>query len=211
MMVRKLAFILILLLAATNWASAAEDLMQRAQAQFEPIPEEPPAIDDNPATPEKISLGRMLYFEPRLSESHLISCQTCHNVGLAGVDLQETSIGHGWQKGPRNAPTVLNSVFNTAQFWDGRAKDLAEQAKGPVQASVEMNSTPERVVKVLKSIPEYREQFQNAFPQEKGAVNFENMAKAIEIYEATLLTPDAPFDRFLKKEQDALSDKEKEG
>ena len=86
----------------------------------------------------------MLFFEPRLSASHLISCNTCHNVGLAGADLQETSTGHNWQKGPRNAPTVMNAVFNIAQFWDGRAKDLAEQAKGPVQASVEMNNTPER-------------------------------------------------------------------
>ena len=210
-MSRKLLLVFILLAATAAWASAAESLMQQAQAQFEPIPEEPPAIDGNPATPEKIALGRMLYFEPRLSESHLISCQTCHNVGLAGVDLQETSIGHGWQKGPRNAPTVFNAVFNLAQFWDGRAADLAEQAKGPVQASVEMNSTPELAVETLKSMPGYVEAFAAAFPEQDEPVTFDNMAKAIEVFEARLLTPNAPFDRFLKGDDKALVTQEKQG
>jgi len=82
--------------------------------------------------------------DPHLSASFLISCNTCHNLGLGGADLQETSIGHGWQKGPGNAPTVLKSIFNIAQFWDRRAKDLEEQAKGSLQASVEMNNTPNR-------------------------------------------------------------------
>ena len=210
-MSRKLLLVFILLAASAAWTSAAEDLMQRAQAQFEAIPEEPPAINGNPATPEKIALGRMLYFAPRLSESHLISCQTCHNVGLAGVDLQETSIGHGWQKGPRNAPTVLNAVFNLAQFWDGRAADLAEQAKGPVQASVEMNSTPEMAVKTLRSMPGYGEVFAAAFPGEEEPVTFDNMAKAIEVFEATLLTPNAPFDQFLKGDGKALTAQEQQG
>lgn len=167
--------------------------------------------EGNPATPARVHLGKMLYFEPRLSASWLISCNTCHNVGLGGVDLLETSIGHGWQKGPRNAPTVLNAVFNIAQFWDGRAKDLAEQAKGPVQAGVEMNSTPDRVVRTLKSIPEYVARFEEAFPGEDDPVTFDNMALAIEVFEATLLTPNGPFDRFLKGDASALSEVEKEG
>jgi cytochrome c peroxidase len=153
----------------------------------------------------------MLYFEPRLSASWLISCNTCHNLGLGGVDLLETSVGHGWQKGPRNAPTVLNAVYNIAQFWDGRAKDLEEQAMGPVQAAVEMNSTPERSVKTLKSIPEYVERFSAAFPDEKDPVSFENMAKAIEAFEATLITPGSRLDKYLEGDAAALDAKEKEG
>jgi len=197
-----------LALAAT--AAAETNLLERSRAVFQPLPETPPALAGNPASPAKLQLGRMLYFEPRLSASQLISCNTCHNLGLAGGDLQETSTGHNWQKGPRNAPTVLNAVFNVAQFWDGRAKDLAEQAKGPVQASVEMNNTPQRVVATLQSLPEYRELFSQAFPEDKEPLSFDNVAKAIELFEATLLTP-APFDRYLRGDSKALSDTQKKG
>lgn len=153
----------------------------------------------------------MLFFDPRLSSSWLISCNTCHNVGLGGVDLLETSIGHGWQKGPRNSPTVLNAVFNIAQFWDGRAKDLMEQAQGPVQAAVEMNSEPRRVVETLNSIPAYVTHFQRSFPGESAPVTFENMARAIEAFEATLLTPNAPFDHYLEGDEAALNVQQKRG
>jgi cytochrome c peroxidase len=153
----------------------------------------------------------MLYFEPRLSASALISCNTCHNVGIGGADFQETSTGHCWQKGPRNAPTALNSVFNIAQFWDGRAEDLKQQAKGPVQASVEMNNTPEATIKVLKSMPEYVALFKKVFPGQPDPVTFDNMAEAIEAFEATLLTPDSPFDLYLKGNKDALTAAQKEG
>lgn len=192
------------------FASDAE-LRAMSKSMFKPIPASAPELAGNKATPEKLKLGHMLYFEPRLSSSQLISCQTCHNVGLAGADLQETSTGHGWQKGPRNSPTTYNAVFNTAQFWDGRAKDLAEQSKGPVQASVEMNNTPEKVIEMLNSIPEYVELFKKAFPGEKVAVTFDNMAKAIEIFEATLLTPNDPFDRFMGGDNAALSATQKQG
>lgn len=188
-----------------------DPLILQARAIFEPVPTTPPVLEGNEATPDKIELGKMLYFEPRLSSSWLISCNTCHNVGMGGVDLMETSIGHGWQKGPRNAPTVLNAVFNIAQFWDGRAADLAEQAQGPVQAGVEMNNTPERAVSTLLSMPEYVERFESAFPGVADPVSFENMAKAIEVFEATLLTPGAPFDEFLYGDGEALSEGEKEG
>jgi cytochrome c peroxidase len=113
-------------------AQPGADLLERAKGVFEPIPTEPPQLSGNPLTPEKIELGKMLFFEPRLSASWFISCNSCHNMATGGVDLQPTSIGHGWHRGGRNAPTVLNSVFNFAQFWDGRAKDLMEQAQGPV-------------------------------------------------------------------------------
>lgn len=192
-------------------AGAEQDLLKAARGSFQPVPAKPPALKDNPSTPAKLELGRMLFFDPRLSSSQLISCQTCHNVGLAGADLQETSTGHGWQKGPRNAPTVLNAVFNKAQFWDGRAEDLAAQAKGPVQASVEMNNTPARLLETLKSIPGYAGPFEKAFPGEAEPITFDNVARAIEVFEATLITPDARFDRFLRGDRKALSAGEQEG
>lgn len=185
--------------------------MQKAQRLFKPIPTEPPAIRSTPVTPEKVELGKMLYFDPRLSRSWLISCNSCHNLALGGVDLEQTSIGHGWQKGPRNAPTVLNAVFNAAQFWDGRAADLQTQAKGPLQASVEMNNTPERLQETLNTIPGYVDRFKKAFPNEPNPANFDNLAKAIEAFEATLITPNSPFDRYLKGDEKALSDAEKKG
>ncbi len=178
---------------------------------FEPVAATAPDLPNNAATPERVALGKMLFFEPRLSASWLISCNTCHNLGLAGVDLQETSVGHGWQRGPRNAPTVLNAVYNVAQFWDGRAANLEEQAKGPVQAGVEMNNTQDRVVATLKSIPEYVDRFHAAFPEDTDPVSFDNMARAIEVYEATLLTPDSRFDLYLKGDVSALSASEKQG
>ncbi|KAA0892130.1 cytochrome-c peroxidase [Oryzomonas rubra] len=205
-----LAFVLSLA-AVAGQSAAADDLQARAKALFKPIPAKPPVLKGNPATPAKVELGAKLYFDPRLSRSQLISCNTCHNAGLGGADLQVTSTGHGWQKGPRNAPTVLNSVYNIAQFWDGRAKDLAEQAKGPVQASVEMNNTPELVLQTLNSIPEYVKLFKKAFPGEKEPLTFDNMARAIEVFEASLVTPDAPFDRYLKGNRKALGARETAG
>jgi cytochrome c peroxidase len=198
-------------LTAGMITKAQDQTMKKAQALFKPIPARAPEEMNNPVTPEKVTLGKMLYFDPRLSASDLISCNTCHNMGTGGVDLQETSVGHAWQKGPRNAPTVLNSVFNIAQFWDGRAKDLEEQAKGPMQATVEMSSTPERVVVTLKSMPAYVELFKKTFPGENDPVTFDNTVKAIEAFESTLLTPDSPFDRYLKGDSQALTQNQKEG
>ncbi|MEE9132961.1 MAG: cytochrome-c peroxidase [Gemmatimonadota bacterium] len=208
---KKLLLVLPLVMVVVAAGSNQDELMKRAQAAFKPLPDSPPALENTPMTPESIELGRMLYFDPRLSASWLISCNTCHNMGLGGVDLLETSIGHGWQKGPRNAPTVLNAVFNIAQFWDGRAKDLKEQAMGPVQAAVEMNSTPERAVATLQSIPEYVERFETVFPAAEEPVTFENMARAIEAFEATLLTPGARFDQYLEGKSNALGAMEKRG
>lgn len=202
---------LLFAIALAPAAPAQDALMKQAQSAFRPVPASAPELKGNPTNPAKVELGKMLFFDPRLSASWLISCNTCHNVGLGGVDLLETSIGHGWQKGPRNSPTVLNAVFNMAQFWDGRAKDLKEQAMGPVQAAVEMNSTPNRTVKTLQSIPGYVDQFRRAFPGQSNPVTFENMARAIEAFEATLITPDAPFDKYLRGDASALNGTETEG
>jgi len=202
---------LIACISTTVPAAANESLRERANKIFKPIPETASQLTRNPLTPVKIELGKMLYFEPRLSKSALISCNTCHNIGLGGADFQQTSTGHAWQRGDRNSPTVFNSVYNIAQFWDGRAEDLLQQAKGPVQASVEMNNTPEQVVKTLTSMPEYVQRFTEAFPGEAMPVTFDNMARAIEAFEATLITPGAPFDRFLLGDANALTNDQQEG
>src|SRR5450631_1260043 len=172
---------------------AADELMKAAQLQFKPIPETPPALPENPASPQKLQLGKMLYFDPRLSASHAISCNSCHSVGLGGVDAQETSIGHHWQRGGRNAPTVFNAVFNIAQFWDGRAKDLEAQAGGPMVNSVEMASPTAHVAEQLAATPGYVTAFRAAFPGPTDPVTLENAQRAIAVFEATLITPNAPF------------------
>lgn len=194
-------------------AQAIDDaaLIKQANNLFAPIPEQPPELKDNPLTPEKIELGHMLWFEPRLSSSQILSCNSCHNLAMGGDDNQETSIGHGWQAGPRNSPTVFNAVLNVAQFWDGRAGDLNEQAKGPIQASVEMNNHPDRVLETLRSMPEYVERFQQAFPEGKDALTFDNVTRAIEAFEATLLTPNSDFDRYLAGDAKALTEQQKRG
>ncbi len=204
-------FLAISALLISRGVLAQDDLQKKAQALFKPIPDSPPELKDNTLSEETILLGKMLYFDPRLSASQLISCNTCHNLGTAGVDLQETSTGHGWQKGPRNAPTVLDAVFNIAQFWDGRAKDLEQQAKGPIQATVEMSNNPTRLVETLNSMPEYLEAFKKSFPQDNTPITLDNAVKAIEAFEATLLTPNSRFDKFLKGDASALNEDEKEG
>ena len=161
------------LLSATILASpaVADELRDKALETFKPLPSTIPAVKGHRITPEKIALGKALFFDPRLSASGVFSCNSCHNLGTGGDDNLETSIGHGWQKGPRNSPTVLNSVLNEAQFWDGRAEDLKAQAKGPVQAGVEMANTPANVEATLRSMPQYVEWFKAAFPGEKEAVD----------------------------------------
>jgi cytochrome c peroxidase len=187
-----------------------DELREYANTVFEPIPITPPDLPNNIISRQRVDLGAMLFFDPRMSRSGLFSCQSCHNVGLGGVDGLPTSIGHGWQAGPRNSPTVYNAVFNIAQFWDGRAQDLMEQAMGPVVAGVEMNNTPERLLETLNSMEEYVAAFEEAFPGEEEPVTFENFARAIEAFEATLITPNSRFDQWLKG-IDALSEQEVRG
>lgn len=186
------------------------ELLERAKSFFSPLPK----IADNPenkVTPEKVKLGKMLYFDPRLSKSGFISCNSCHNISTYGVDNLPTSIGHKWQIGPRNAPTTLNAALHIAQFWDGREKDVEAQAKGPIINPKEKASpSPEFVVDRIKSIPEYVELFKKAFPEEKGAITYDNITKAIAAFERTLITP-SRFDKFLQGDTKALTKEEKEG
>jgi len=195
-------------LSAPAWSQS--NPMKQAQGLFRPLPTQPPAIPGNPASPEKVALGKMLYFDPRLSESHAISCNSCHMIGMGGVDLQETSLGHRWQRGGRNAPTVYNAVFDIAQFWDGRAKDLEQQAGGPLVNPIEMDTTEQHVIEQLKGIPGYAPLFARAFPGGE-AITFENVRRAIALFEATLITPNAPFDRYLRGDSKALDATQTQG
>lgn len=200
-----------LLLVLSVPAAYADALRDQPNAIFKPIPDSITEIQGQAITAAQIALGQQLFFEPSLSSSHVISCNTCHNIGTGGADNVPTSSGHAWQKGARNSPTVFNAVFNIAQFWDGRAKDLQEQAKGPVQNPVEMHSTPKAVEPTFASMPEYVAAFAKAFPTEQAPVSFENMARAIQAFETTLITPDSRFDQFLKGDDKALDAAEKQG
>ncbi|NMW23186.1 cytochrome-c peroxidase [Rhodanobacter denitrificans] len=207
----KLVSLMVLASLAPGQAWSQTALMKQAQGLFKPIPANAPPLPGNAATPAKVELGKMLYFEPRLSESHAISCNSCHMVGMGGVDLQETSLGHRWQHGGRNAPTVYNAVFDVAQFWDGRARDLEQQAGGPLVNPVEMDTTEAHVVEQLKGIPGYAAVFANAYPAAPDPITFDNVRKAIALFEATLITPNAPFDRYLEGNEKALDANQQEG
>ncbi len=185
-------------------------LLEKAKQTFGALPE---TIDDpgNPSTPEKIALGRMLYFDKRMSKNHDLSCASCHDLQRYGVDPREgeggrnkTSLGHKGQLGDRNSPSVYNAAFHIAQFWDGRAQSLEDQAKGPVLNPVEMAMPDEATVEAtLRSIPGYVEAFSAAFPGEEQPVTYDNMAKAIGAFERGLVTP-SPFDEFMSGKLTAL-------
>ncbi|MDV2859053.1 MULTISPECIES: cytochrome-c peroxidase [Oceanimonas] len=148
-------------------------------------------------------LGKKLFFDPRLSRSGFISCNSCHNLSMGGTDNLKTSIGHNWQQGPINSPTVLNSSLNLAQFWDGRAADLKEQAGGPIANPGEMAFTHELAIGVLQSIPGYVSEFETVFGQSE--LDIDMVTDAIAAFEETLVTPDSPFDQWLKGDDNALS------
>lgn len=159
--------------------------------------------------PEKVELGKQLFFDPRLSMSGIISCNTCHNLSLGGVDNLKTSIGHKWQAGPVNAPTVFNSSLMIAQFWDGRAADLKEQAAGPIEAGVEMAMPHTLAVDVIQSISGYVESFKKVYGTR--VITMDNITDAIAAFEETLATPNSRFDQWLKGNDKAITKQELEG
>lgn len=165
------------------------------------------ASDTNPSTEAKVTLGRALYYETRLSKNHDISCNTCHALDQYGVDGDPTSTGHRGQVGGRNAPVVYNAAGQLAQFWDGRAPDVEAQAKGPILNPIEMAMpSEEAVVAVLESIPGYVEMFAAAFPEEATPITYDNLALAIGAFERGLVTP-APFDAWLQGDDTAMSER----
>lgn len=171
----------------------------------QPLPKTPPVPADNPITKEKIELGKMLYFDPRLSKDGTVSCNSCHNVMSGGEDNRPNSVGVGGQKGGRSSPTVWNAAFMSVQFWDGRAKSLEEQAKGPLTNPVEMAMpSHDAVVTRITKIAGYREAFKKAFPK-NDKITIDHVAKAIATYERTLITPDSPYDLYMKGNKKALS------
>ena len=208
---KKSAFIPVLL-AGLVWmgSSHAADPFERYKALFKPLPAIPPIPANNTQTPAKVELGKMLFFDARLSSDGNIACATCHNPALGYTDRVSRAIGHGAQRGPRNSPTVLNAAFLSSQFWDGRAPSLEAQALGPLQAPVEHNTTLAKAVATLKSFPEYQKRFSESFP-EKDPITAENLAKAIAAFERTLITPHSPFDRYLAGDEQALSPQQKQG
>jgi cytochrome c peroxidase len=164
------------------------------------LPTAVPVPADNPMSQNKIELGKKLYFEPALSKSGNFSCNSCHNLGTWGVDNQQFSIGHKWQRGGRNAPTVLNSAFWSTQFWDGRAPLLEDQAKGPPLNPVEMASMDAQEVEARLKEAGYGPLFTDVFGPD--SLNYSNMAKAIAAFERTLITPDSAFDLYVRGEGD---------
>lgn len=187
-------------LAAVAAASIAGTSLAYAAPGDEPIQPIEAAKVRNPAL---VELGKQLYFDPRLSKSGFISCNSCHNLSMGGTDNLKTSIGHNWHQGPINAPTVLNSSMNLAQFWDGRAADLKAQAGGPIANPGEMAFTHKLAVSVLQSIPAYVAEFKANFGSDK--VTIDEVTRAIAAFEETLVTPNSRFDKWLKGDKNALS------
>jgi len=188
----------------------ADSLMNMAKNIFQPLPAEAPN-PDNPVTPEKVTLGKALYYDNILSFNKTQSCNTCHNLATYGVDNKPTSPGDNGVSGTRNSPTTLNAALHFVQFWDGRMKDVEEQAGGPVMNPAEMEMPSEKeVVARLKASDNYKTMFAAAFPEAKDAVTFENMRKAIGAFERTLLTP-SRWDKFLGGDNTALNEAELNG
>ncbi|WP_158047391.1 cytochrome-c peroxidase [Skermanella pratensis] len=191
------------LVAAIILAPAVGAAPAGASEPIQPI--EPAKI----TSPAMVELGKKLFFDPRLSKSGFISCNSCHNLSMGGTDNLKTSIGHNWQQGPINAPTVLNSSLNVAQFWDGRALTLQDQAGGPIANPGEMASSHALAISVLQSIPAYVAEFKAVFGTE--TVTIAEVTKAIATFEETLVTPNSRFDKWLKGDKTALTNAELEG
>jgi len=176
-----------------------------ALAEFRALPNQAPVPSDNPQSPAKIELGKLLYFDPRLSVDGTVSCNSCHNVMLDGGDGRPVGVGVRGQRGGRGSPTVWNSAFHTVQFWDGRAASLEEQALGPLTNPIEMGMpSHEAVIERINKIPGYVEAFKKAFPKD-ATPNIQNLGKAIAAYERTLITPNSAFDKYLKGNKKAMN------
>jgi cytochrome c peroxidase len=188
-----------------------EEIPLSVRIYFRPLPEKMPGSEND--TPEMVELGRKLFFERGVSLTKSQSCSECHRLDRqrAGDDHKPTSLGAKGEAGTRNSPTVLNAGFQRMQFWDGRAADLVEQAKGPLLNPIEMAMRSEEdVVNQLKNSQDYCRWFEQAFPNQQEPVTFDNVAIAIAAFERTLITP-ARFDRYLKGDTDALAIEEKHG
>jgi cytochrome c peroxidase len=198
------------MLAFVSQPVLADALSDSYLAMFRPLPTEAPA-PDNELTEAKINLGRMLYYETRISKGGKMSCNSCHMLDKYGQDNLPFSPGHEGKLGGRSSPSTYNAAIHIAQFWDGRAPTVEEQAKGPVLNPVEMGMpSADFVVDVLKSMPGYVEAFKAAFPGEAEPINYNNFGKAVGAFERKLLTP-SRWDDYLKGKKDALTAEEAKG
>jgi len=168
-----------------------------------------PVPKDNPMTAEKISLGKQLYFDGRLSADNKVSCASCHDPAKGFSNGERFATGVEGKKGGRSAPTVINTAYQTLQFWDGRAKTLEDQALGPIQNPIEMNMTLDAVIKKLNGIEGYKTQFKKVFGTE--GVTSDGIAKAIAAYERTVISGNAPYDKFKAGDTKALSEAAQRG
>ncbi|MDT4328373.1 cytochrome-c peroxidase [Methylomonas sp. MED-D] len=176
----------------------------------ESLPASAPAPENNPTTAEKVSLGKMLYHDPRLSSTGTVACASCHNTMLGGEDNRPNSMGVNGQTGGRSAPTVWNAAFNAVQFWDGRAASLEEQAAGPVTNPIEMGMKSwDDVVARLKTIEGYQDAFEKAFG--KDSISKDNATKAIAAYERTLITPNSAYDKYVEGDTNAMTEQQVRG
>lgn len=187
--------------------TAADPEMENIKAMFHPLGEMP-VPEDNEMTDEKIELGKMLYFDPRLSGNNKQSCMSCHAPGAGFGDGMDTFIGFEGFKGPRNSPTVINSGYYKEYFWDGRAGSLEEQALGPIQSEVEMNQDLDELLIELNGVPTYVEEFNKVF---NDSISTANIAKAIAAFERTIVISDTAFDRYLQGDDDAITADAKAG
>jgi len=195
--------------AATN-GDPPEVALATSEA-WRALPEKAESPSDNPTTTAKVELGKKLFFDPRLSLTGTVSCNSCHNLMEGGDDGRPTSMGVHGRIGPRNAPTVWNSVFQTSQFWDGRATTLEEQAAGPIIAQPEMGmANHDAAIERLRAVPGYASEFAELFP-EAQPVTLENAVKAIAAFERTLITRDSPFDRYMAGEHASLTEQQVRG
>ncbi len=210
----KLTIILLCTLALGSGPTPADDtdrLLRKAARYFAPLPEQMPGSEHD--TPARIDLGRTLYFDPRLSINDTQACANCHplNDGRPGADNLPTSPGARGELGDRNAPTVLNAGWQSAQFWDARAVDLADQAGQPILNPIEMGMPDEQsVLDKLSALPEYVKAFDQAFPDAEPSLTYTNLTEAIAAFERTLRS-ESRFDDFLRGDKDALSERELSG
>lgn len=191
-------------------SDADKELLAKAKTYFSPLPLIAKNAD-NKKTKQKIALGHKLYYDTQLSKDQTISCNSCHNLATYGVDNEATSVGDDGGRGDRNSPTVLNAALHTTQFWDGRSKDVEEQAGLPILNPVEMAIPDEAfLVDRLKQDGEYPSLFKEAFPDDADPLTYENIRNSLALFERELLTP-GKFDTYIKGDVSALSKEEKDG
>jgi cytochrome c peroxidase len=203
LMLKKVSITSLLVVTLLSSVHASEDMKKWLR------PAEVPQPKDNLLTPERIELGKYLYFDKRLSSSNKISCATCHNPHRGWTDLVPVAkaVGFHGRVGPRNSPVILNTAYQNRQFWDGRVRTLEEQALGPISTTVEMNMQLDKLIPKLNKIKGYKELFKKAYPNSHGVITKEYLAKAIASFERTVVSTTAPFDKYVMGDKNAISPK----